>query len=89
MGIQPGWRGRGLGTVFQGVAARLEQKGVRAVNLLVSRDNRRALRIYQDTGCELIEEMDPDMRTGEVFLLMRKQLAVTSPVAELPSPDKR
>ena len=90
MGIQPGWRGRGLGhRFFQGVASRLEQKGVRAVNLLVSRDNRRALRIYQDTGFELIEEMDPDMRTGEVFLLMRKQLTVSSPVAELPRPELR
>jgi ribosomal protein S18 acetylase RimI-like enzyme len=90
MGIRPGWRGRGLGhRFFKGVATRLEQKGVRAINLLVSRDNRRALRIYQDTGFEIISEMEPDMRTGETFILMRKKLSVSSPVTELPAPDPR
>jgi ribosomal protein S18 acetylase RimI-like enzyme len=85
MGIRPGWRGRGLGhRFFQGVAKRLEKKGVRAINLLVSQDNRRALRIYQDTGFELIYQMEPDKRTGETFLFMCKKLDVVSPVSELP-----
>lgn len=81
MGIRPGWRGRGLGHRFlDGISQRLTQKGVRAINLLVSRDNRRALRIYDDKGFRITQEMDPDVRTGEVFLLMRKPLEVVSPV---------
>lgn len=89
MGIRPGWRGRGLGhRFFQGVASRLEQKGLRAINLMVSRDNRRAMRIYQDTGFDIVSEMDPDQRTGEIFVLMRKRLEVDSPVAEFPKQPK-
>ena len=87
MGIRPGWRGRGLGhTFFKGVASRLEQKGIRAMNLLVSRDNRRALTIYRDSGFEVVQEMEADPRTGETFLLMRKKLEVVLPVTELPNP---
>ena len=87
MGIRPGWRGRGLGhKFFEGVSARLEKKGLRAINLLVSRDNRRALRIYQDTGFEVVMQRSPDARTGETFIMMRKALTVASPVTELPVP---
>jgi ribosomal protein S18 acetylase RimI-like enzyme len=75
MGIRPGWRGRGLGQRFLlGVLERLRQRGLRAVSLMVGADNRRAIRVYQDVGFEVVETTLEDHRTGESFLLLRRSL---------------
>ena len=72
MGIRPGWRGRGLGHGFvQGILKRLRDLGATAVSLLVSLDNRRAIRVYEETGFTVQEVMDRDSRTGEAFVRMR------------------
>ena len=85
MGIRPGWRGRGLGQRFlHGILDRLVSKGMRGVSLLVGRDNRRALKIYEETGFDIVKELQPDQRTGEVFVLMRKVLQDDAPVTALP-----
>lgn len=87
MGIRPGWRGRGLGQRFvAGMLARLKQKGLRSVTLLVGRDNRRAVRVYEDTGFEAVQEIEPDGRSGEAFVFMRAHLQDMAPVAALPGP---
>lgn len=75
MGIRPGWRGRGLGHSFvQGILKRLRERGAKAVSLLVSLDNRRAIRVYKETGFTVQEVMDRDSRTGEAFVRMRCSL---------------
>lgn len=90
MGIRPGWRGRGLGQSFlQGVLDRLRQRGMRAVSLMVATENRRAIRVYQDVGFEILGTAYEDGRTGEAFLSMRLQLQDDPPVAELPAQDVR
>ena len=84
MGIRPGWRGRGLGQQFiKGIMERLQDKDIRSVSLLVSEDNRRAVRVYGDTGFEVVERMAEDPRTGERFLLMRAALSSPAPLQEV------
>jgi ribosomal-protein-alanine N-acetyltransferase len=57
MGIRPGWRGQGLGQRFvAGVMDRLRAKGLRTVSLLVGRENRRAVRVYEDVGFRVVDE---------------------------------
>jgi len=71
MGLRPGWRGRGLGHSFvRGILDHLRRLGVRSVALLVSLDNRRALRVYEETGFTVDEVMERDSRTGEAFVRM-------------------
>jgi ribosomal protein S18 acetylase RimI-like enzyme len=75
MGLRPGWRGRGLGHAFvQGILDKLREGGAAAVSLLVSLDNRRALRLYEETGFVVTEVMERDSRTGEAFVSMRCDL---------------
>jgi len=84
MGIRPGWRGRGLGQRFvRGVLSKLQARGLRAVTLMVSCDNRRALTLYEEVGFESTETTITDPRTGEDFLVMRAQLE-TRPVSLIP-----
>jgi len=72
MGIRPGWRGRGVGHRFvQAILSRLQAKGLRGVSLMVSLDNRRAIRVYEESGFTVDEVMERDSRTGEAFVLMR------------------
>lgn len=86
MGIRPGWRGRGLGQRFlMGVMDRLRARGLRAVNLSVSEDNRRAIRLYREAGFVETGDGDVDPRTGERFLVMRSQLH-TPALTPLPAP---
>lgn len=86
MGIRPGWRGRGLGQRFLfGVLDRLRGRGLRAVSLLVSEDNRRAIKVYRDVGFEVTGEETEDPRTGERFLVMRAQLQEPA-LTPLPAP---
>lgn len=85
MGIRPGWRGRGLGQRFvSGVLDRLRGRGLRAVSLMVGADNRRAIRVYEDVGFAVMETSLEDHRSGEAFLLMRRQLADEAVVTALP-----
>ncbi len=75
MGLRPGWRGRGLGHAFvRGILDRLRDLGARSVSLLVSLDNRRAVRVYEETGFEIVEVTERDTRTGEAFVRMRRPL---------------
>lgn len=75
MGLRPGWRGRGLGHAFvEGILERLRRLDVRSVSLLVSLDNRRAIRVYEETGFEVDEVMERDSRTGEAFVRMRSEI---------------
>jgi ribosomal protein S18 acetylase RimI-like enzyme len=75
MGIRPGWRGRGLGQRFiAGVLDRLRARGIRAVNLLVGADNRRAIRVYTDVGFRPAEASIVDPQSGDVLLQMRAVL---------------
>lgn len=85
MGIRPGWRGRGLGHRFLGlVLDRLAQRGIRAVTLLVSSDNRRAIKLYQEVGFEVLAQL-PEGSTSsrEQFVSMTMRLR-ESPLAALP-----
>jgi ribosomal protein S18 acetylase RimI-like enzyme len=75
MGIRPGWRGRGLGQRFvEGVLGCLRDRKLRAVQLLVGADNRRAIKVYEDVGFKTVETSLEDRRTGEVFVLMKADL---------------
>lgn len=90
MGIRPGWRGRGLGHRFlQGVLARLGQRGIRGVTLMVSADNRRALKLYSEVGFLPIAEV-PEAFEGasprERFVAMSLRLR-EAPLAALPGQD--
>jgi ribosomal-protein-alanine N-acetyltransferase len=88
MGIRPGWRGRGLGQKFVlGVMDRLRAKGLRAVNLMVGDDNRRAIKVYQDVGFVPTGGEHTDPRTGERFLVLRAQLHASS-LTPLPVPAR-
>lgn len=83
MGIRPGWRGRGLGQRFvQGILSRLRAQGLRGVSLMVSLDNRRAIKVYQESGFGIEEAMERDSRTGEAYVVMRCQLG-DPPVVEV------
>lgn len=71
MGIRPGWRGRGLGEHFvQEVLDRLTRQGMKRVSLLVNRENRRALKVYQEVGFEVSEELPRDPHTGETWMVL-------------------
>ena len=86
MGIRPGWRGRGLGQRFvAGVLERLRGRGLRSVVLLISADNRRALKVYHDVGFESFFESEPDRHTGEVMQSLRCRLA-TDDLTAVPFP---
>jgi len=75
MGIRPGWRGRGLGQVFvTGVLDKLRARGLRSCVLLVGEDNRRAVKVYEDVGFQVVEQREVDAEHNEVLLLMRIQL---------------
>jgi ribosomal protein S18 acetylase RimI-like enzyme len=75
-GIRPGWRGRGLGIRFvKGILDRLRMRGLDAVSLMVSLDNRRAVRVYEETGFVVTETLERDSRTGEAFVQLRCPLA--------------
>ena len=88
MGIRPGWRGRGLGQRFLvGVLDRLHNRGLRAVSLIVSEDNRRAVKVYRDVGFHPTGEEIEDPRTGESFLVMRAQLQEPA-LTPLPAPNQ-
>lgn len=88
MGLRPGWRGQGLGQHFvQGVLDRLRERGVRSCSLLVGRDNRRAIKLYEDVGFELVGEREVDAHNQDVLLLLRCALSDESQdgeVIELP-----
>ena len=87
MGIRPGWRGRGLGQRFvDWVIGRLRARGVRAVSLLLSAGNRRALKVYTEVGFAVSEELPADPLTGEAMLVLRKQLLTEPPLTELTLP---
>lgn len=85
MGIRPGWRGRGLGQRFlMGVVGKLTSRGLRAVTLMVSEDNRRAIRLYEESGFVHTGDYSAEPRTGERFMVMRAQLTAPS-LTPLPS----
>ncbi|MCO4743257.1 MAG: GNAT family N-acetyltransferase [Proteobacteria bacterium] len=84
MGIRPGWRGRGLGHRFLHlVLERLGQRGIRAVTLLVSADNRRALKLYQEVGFEPHAVLPSGESARERFVPMTMRLR-EAPLAALP-----
>lgn len=72
MGIRPGWRGQGLGQHFvQEVLDRLRAKGMRSCSLLVGRENRRAIKLYEDVGFEPIGQREVDAQNQDVLILLR------------------
>lgn len=72
MGIRPGWRGRGLGQRFvQAVIGKLRARGLRSCCLLVGADNRRAVKLYEDVGFQVVEQRDVAPQHHDVLLLMR------------------
>jgi ribosomal protein S18 acetylase RimI-like enzyme len=92
MGIRPGWRGRGLGQRFvSAVMNKLRSRGLRSVSLLVGKENRRAIKVYNDVGFEVASEAQ--VRAGmsglvtlpdDALLLMRARLHDDdAPVIEL------
>ena len=87
MGIRPGWRGRGLGHRFlRFVLERLGQRGIRALTLLVSENNLRALKLYREVGFESQGTVPTDTTARERFVTMTMRLR-TDPLAELPQPE--
>ncbi|MBN2799130.1 MAG: GNAT family N-acetyltransferase [Deltaproteobacteria bacterium] len=84
MGIRPGWRGKGLGEHFvAGVADRLGARGIRRINLLLNRDNRRAFKVYQQVGFEVVEELPIEPLTEEVLIALQCELIGDPPMADL------
>ncbi len=76
MGLRPGWRGQGLGQHFvQEVLERLRRRGIRSCSLLVGRDNRRAIKLYEDVGFEVVGESEVDAHNQDVLLLLRCPLS--------------
>ncbi len=76
MGIRPGWRGRGLGQRFvNGVLHALREAGEGAVRLMVGTENRRAIRIYEDVGFQVVESHDAERWTDEQLVTMRLVLS--------------
>ena len=79
LAIRPGWRGRGLGQHFLfGVITRLRTLDVQALLVMVSRENRRALSVYEDVGFVPEAEVAHDPRSGEPLVMMRYALGNTS-----------
>jgi len=75
MGLRPGWRGQGLGQHFvQEVLDRLRARGMRSCSLLVGRENRRAIKLYEDVGFEPIGMREVDEQNQDVLLLLRCRL---------------
>lgn len=75
MGIRPGWRGVGLGQRFvQGVLDRLAAAGTRSVTLHVGRDNRRALRVYEDVGFRRVGEVKAEPWSDDTLVVLRARL---------------
>lgn len=88
MGLRPGWRGRGLGHRFLvGVMDKLRSRGLRAIHLMVSEDNPRAIRLYEESGFEQVASEIGDPRTGERFLVMRAVLQAPA-LTPLPVPER-
>jgi ribosomal-protein-alanine N-acetyltransferase len=88
MGLRPGWRGRGLGHKFLvEVMDRLRARGLRAIHLMVSEDNPRAIRLYEESGFEQVASEIADPRSGERFLVMRARLTAPA-LTPLPAPDR-
>lgn len=88
MGLRPGWRGRGLGHRFlMDVMDRLRARGLRAIHLMVSEDNPRAIRLYEESGFEQVASEIADPRTGERFLVMRCALQPPA-LTPLPGPER-
>lgn len=76
MGLRPGWRGQGLGQYFvQQVLDRLRNRGFRSCCLLVGRDNRRAIKLYEDVGFSHVGEREVDVHNQDVLLLLRCSFA--------------
>ncbi|TNE89546.1 MAG: GNAT family N-acetyltransferase [Deltaproteobacteria bacterium] len=91
MGIRPGWRGKGLGHRFlHGVLERLAARGIRAVTLMVSADNRRAHKLYSEVGFETMAELPERPAKGGVgrerFVAMTMRLR-EAPIAALPGQE--
>ncbi len=72
MALRPGWRGQGLGTRFlAGVLARMRAEGARAVRLLVSTSNARAIAVYQQKfGFTLVARLEDPYGVGQAYLEM-------------------
>ncbi len=88
MGIRPGWRGVGLGQRFvQGVLDHLRAAGLQSCTLYVGRDNRRALRVYEDVGFRRVSEVKAEPWSDEALVGLVVQLAGDVPV-ELVNPAK-
>jgi len=98
MGIRPGWRGRGLGQRFvKGVMSKLRHRGLRSVSLLVGKENRRAIKVYNDVGFQVADEAQVragmalgygrashSIQPSDALLLMRARLQDDEgPVIEL------
>jgi ribosomal protein S18 acetylase RimI-like enzyme len=85
MGILPGFRGQGFGQrCLEGVLDRLRRAGLLAVRLMVAEDNRRARKVYRDSGFTETGHRFRDPRTDEAYLELRIQLQAPV-VAALPS----
>ncbi len=88
MGIRPGWRGRGLGQQFVTlVAHRLRNRGLRSVVLLVGVDNRRAIRVYEDVGFEVVNDARSEGNDVDALVTLRMSLVESESegqVIELP-----
>jgi ribosomal-protein-alanine N-acetyltransferase len=72
MALRPGWRGQGLGTRFLvGVLERMRADGARAVRLLVSTSNARAIAVYQQKfGFALVARLEDPYGVGQAYLEM-------------------
>ncbi len=75
MGIRPGWRGQGLGQRFvQGVAEQVAAEGATGITLLVPRDNRRALKVYEDVGFRRRRELEAEPYTADRLVVLHRSL---------------
>jgi len=76
MAIRPGYRNRGVGTLFlRGVLESLRSSGVRSVVLEVDPSNRAAMKVYTEKfGFHPVSELEDEYGPGQHRLQMRKLL---------------
>jgi ribosomal protein S18 acetylase RimI-like enzyme len=82
MGVKPGWRGRRLGLRFlEEISQRLARERVAGVRLMVSESNRRAVKLYRETGFVDIGRAGTGWESDSVLVLRR---ALQGNVTQLP-----
>ena len=75
MGVKPGWRGRRLGLRFlEEISQKLATSRVAGVRLMIDESNRRAVKLYRETGFFEIGRTESSEHGGASILVLRRVL---------------